>query len=769
MIKTSRVNPSTRLAPWALLILAIPTFGHVRTAYAGTVNVGQVSARAASKRRRKAESGFASTETETRQRTSEVLSTTPNAGAAQALAQTEGMNVYGYGGTSSTARYEIVARGIKVGWSSVNGDVERNGITVLFDHVPMNNLISHNGQWDSNELPILKIISATHVIYGPGNPASRWFDSLGGTVDFIPIEPGRKPGASVGVTVGSDATLGTNFSVDTGEHNGWSSVFAGGYTSNHTFRTGSFNAPSQGRAFFGKTRDRFGNGTLSFGAYAADTDEFRPNFIPLSPIAGVTTEGLNANAPLYSQPTSGYYSSLPESVWFKQIKVQSALLYSRMNLGLAPDLRLHDELWYRYGYRLHYRITNYVPGNSANTEYYDPTSRTFGNRLAFVLERPHNRVTVGAWWIQQRYHTPYAGYNAADGTSAADPIQFNSDYLYNTYLQEFAQDRIQATRALSVTPGIAAQQFETQFYNAGAADFPAAAANPSASNVTTAGDSSKSFSRVSPSLGLRYVLTRHVAFYGRYSPTYQNPTDNTFGAYNTPVDLSTLQPVRSVDYEAGIKFRRHRRLEVNADYFYDQLSNETVATYLSNIQLTKFAAAAAVYRGVSLGFNATPDWHYRFWGNTTVQNDVYTTFVPSGTTQSYAGYPISNTAEQTINIGGEYHMLAGRTLVTPVILWQYVGRRYLFSNLAGAPTRQTLPGYALLNLAVNFRVPVRDPALSGLHSVRFSLGVDNVMDKQYNAVGYVTSGGYFGGSSAGAILVDPGAPRQYFLTADMHF
>ncbi|MHB1530195.1 MAG: hypothetical protein ACYCXT_12345 [Acidiferrobacteraceae bacterium] len=45
-------------------------------------------------------------------------------------------------------------RGIKVGWSSVNSDVGRNGLTVPFDHVPMRNLISRNGQWHSNELPM---------------------------------------------------------------------------------------------------------------------------------------------------------------------------------------------------------------------------------------------------------------------------------------------------------------------------------------------------------------------------------------------------------------------------------------------------------------------------------------------------------------------------------------------------------------------------------------------------------------------------------------
>ena len=755
---------------WIALLMAVPGIGHVSPAHAQTVNLGQVSARTNSRRRRNTTTQqFEASSTQATVATPDVIATAPTAGAAQALAQAPGINVYGYGGASATARYEIVARGIKVGWSSVNGDVERNGLTILFDGVPMNNLISHNGQWDSNEIPILQLISGTQIMYGPGNPASRWYDSLGGTINFVPLHPSAEASATLGTSVGSDATFGTHFSAQTGTHDGWSTVIAGGYTRNHTFRTGSFDAPSHADAFFAKTRDQFDGGTLTFGLYAADANEYRPNFIPAAPIAGVTTAGLGASAPLYSQPTSGFYSSLPESVWFKQIKVQSDLLYSRLNLALTPELHFHNQIWYRYGYRLHYRITNYIPDNTANSEYYDPTSRTYGDRMAFVLTHPHNRIEVGAWWMQQLYHTPYAGYNATDGTSPTYPSQYNSDYLYNTYLQEFAQDRVAVTRRLSVTPGVAAQEFQTQFYNSGAADFPAAAANPNATNVTIAGNAQKSFARVAPSLGAHYELTHNTALYARYAPTYQNPSDNAYGAYNNAVDLSTLQPVKSTDYEAGIKFRKRHRLQLEADYFHTQLSDETVATYLSNIQLTKFAAAAATYSGVSLAFDVTPEWHYRFWGNATVQRAVYSEFQPAGSTQSYAGYPISNTAEQTVNLGAGYRSLVGNTLVTPSLVWQYTGKRYLFSNLSGAPTRDTMPGYGLFNLAVGFKTPIHDRSLPTLRDVRFQIGVDNVLNKQYNALGYFTSGGYFGGNSAGALLVDPGAPRQYFVTADLRF
>ncbi|MHB1494635.1 MAG: TonB-dependent receptor plug domain-containing protein, partial [Acidithiobacillus sp.] len=391
----------------------------------------------------------------------------PAAGAAQALSLAPGVAVRGYGGIASTARYEIAVRGVKVGWSSVNGDVERNGLTVLFDGIPMNNLISHNGGWDSNEIPILQMIHGINVTYGPGNPAGRWFDSIGGTINFVPLQPSVKPSAEIGTTFGSNGTLGYNFDLKTGMYDGWSAVLAGGYTKNNTFRTGSFSAPSQSFAYFGKAVKTFRGGTFSLGGYVDSSREFRPNFIPVTPIQGITTQGLNANAPLYSQQTSGFYASLPESIWFKQLKVQDYMLYSKLNLRLSKEVTLHEMAWYRHGYRLHYRITNYTPGSSANSEYYDPTSDTYGDKLYFDWQLPMNLLKAGGSWIHQQYTSRYAGYNTLLGTSPSFPSQYNSDVLYNNYLAGFIQDTITPLSGLKITPGVAAVQYQTQMYNNG--------------------------------------------------------------------------------------------------------------------------------------------------------------------------------------------------------------------------------------------------------------------------------------------------------------
>ncbi len=778
-----RLSVVTSLVLCALAAGTSSVFAHDNS----VVNVGTVNAQSAKKALKATSTKFTkrhvfkSTQTVRVIGKRQLKAIGPVAGSAQALAMAPGVAVRGYGGISGTARYEIAMRGVKVGWSSVNGDVERNGITALFDGVPMNNLISHNGGWDSNEVPIMQLISGINVIYGPGNPANRWFDSVGGTVNFVPVQPTVKAGGSLGLTYGSDQTEGADLIANTGMHDGWSTVVAGGFVRNNTFRTGSFSAPSRSSALFAKTVKTFTNGSFSVGGYADDTTEFRPNFIPVAPItagangSAVTVDG-TANTPLYSQSTTGFYSSLPESVWFKQIVVRDRMLYSQLRLDLAPDLTLHDMVWYRHGHRVHWRVDNYnyngAPPGTVNSEYYNPRSDTYGNRLAFDWDLPMNRVEFGGSWIDQTYSTPYTGYNVTYGTSPSNPVQYNNDTLANTYLTAFAQDAITPIKALTITPGVAAVDFQTQFFNNGASATP-----PGATNQTVAPSDSKVFTRVEPSLGAVFLLAPHWSLYGNAAETYQNPGDNAFGAYSgsNAINLGSLKPVKSVDYELGTRFliRRAgllRHFVMNADVYQDRLSNETLATYIStggNFATTEFATASATYKGLNLSVQDSPTWHWHVFGSASLTHAHFDSYVPSGSNTNYGGYPVSYSPNITASMGLDYRVAVGSYLISPGLSDQYTGTQYLFNNVVNAPTNNVkMPAYNIVNTQVAIKAGT---GLAGLSSVTLTVGVTNLFNKRYNPIEYITSGGYFGGNSAGAVLADPGAPRQYFINVNARF
>lgn len=730
----------------------------------------------------------------------------PFGSAAQSLTAAPGIYVYGYGGVAATARSEIVLRGLKGGWSSVNGDVLRNGISFLFDGIPMNNTISNNGQWQTTQIPIMDMIHGITVGYGPGAPSTRWFDSLGGTVNYLPVQPSSTPGFKLdaGFDAGSYNTYLEHFISDTGQYRGWSGVFAYGYASNDTFRTGTtgipkYDAPSHGYAGYFKIRKEFSNGNLSMGYYHSRNAEQRPNFIPIDPITpasnnnygdAVTTTGLYgpdsqpgttvpSGVQYYSQKTSGFYSALAKNVWNKLIKTQTDILYGKLNLTLSDHLVFHSKSWFRHGYRVHDRVVNYYgPQYAVRHEWYDPASNTIGNRSVMDIFLPHNAVKLGGYWMHEGYHNPVALYNTSLGTSKTSPAFFNADRLFTDYGFSYLQDRVSLFHdRLVITPGAAGEFYRTYYFNTGVVDFPK---GDPANDSQQAPSTYKSFLKFAPFFGAHYHVTPWFTLHGNYAVTYENPTDSAFGA-NRPtqgVDIAALHAVKSANAEGGFLVTKcpaaiFGSCSLDATYFHDKVSHVDVVTQTAQLALpASIALASSVYNGVSFNFDDSPIRYIEIHGNGIIQHNYFLSYVPSGSTENYGKYPISNSPKVTTNLGvtGRFDCSRGVYSIVPGVWWQYVGSRYLFSNVNNAPTLQTEPGYGVVNF--NTVATLHGighlfhgmPARMGATPLHLSLGIENLLNNQYNPLAYITSGGYFGTSFGGYTLVDPGAPREYIVS-----
>ena len=729
----------------------------------------------------------------------------PFGSAAQALTAAPGVFVYGYGGVAATARSEVVVRGVKGGWSSVNGDVLRNGIAFLFDGIPMNNMIANNGQWQTTQIPITDMISDINVDYGPGAPSNRWFDSLGGTVNYMPYQPKTTPGGTItfGTDYGSYNTSITHFVANSGMRNGWAGLLAFGYAANDTFRVGTtgiptFNAPSSGYAAHAKVLKQFSNGTFSIAYYHGRNTEFRPNFIPLLPITpasnsnygdAVTTTGLYGpdsqpgtavpgNAQYYSQATSGFYSSLAQSVWAKQIRTQSDILYGKLALSISPRVTFNSSSWYRHGYRLHNRVVNYYgPNYTVGHEWYDPTSNTIGNDSSMAVTAAHNTVTIGGYWMHGDYHNPVALFNPALGTNKTSPAFFNGDRLYNDYGFLYLQDRISIFKdRLIVTPGVAEQLFRTDYYNTGLTDFPSGNA---ANDNELAPSTHKNFLETAPSVGAQGLVTNWLTLHGNFAITYQNPTDSAFGANRATngVNIAQLKAVKSQNMEGGFLITKCPaaflgECSLDATYFHDKLSNVNVVTQTAQLSLpAAVALASSVNNGVSINFDNAPVHYLQIHGNAIIQHNYFLSYIPSGSNLNFASFPISNNPKYSTNVGitTDYKSGDHRFNLTPGLWWQYVGTRYLFSNVNNAPTTQTMPGYGVVNFNTDGTINRLLPGRLENVPIKLSFGIENLFNREYNPTAYITSGGYFGTSFGGYTLVDPGAPREYIISLNFGF
>ena len=178
----------------------------------------------------------------------------PVGGSAQALSYAPGVSVTSYGYTGAT-KNSISVNGIKQGYGGFSGgQIDDGSLSVTFDGVPMVN--PSTGLWESPEVPQTGILQGIGITYGPGNPLQRWYNNIGGQINFVPLQPTAKPGASIKLTYGSYNTKNIVFNIRTGSIDGWSTILAGGAGSGNSYRRipGGFANPSYDYAWFFKTR-----------------------------------------------------------------------------------------------------------------------------------------------------------------------------------------------------------------------------------------------------------------------------------------------------------------------------------------------------------------------------------------------------------------------------------------------------------------------------------------------------------------------------------
>ncbi len=708
----------------------------------------------------------------------------PDGGGMQALGSLPNVNISSYNASSASSRSTISLRGVKVGWNSVPGDLETNGITAELDGVPLNSLSQGTG-WHSPEIPLGALMSGINAVEGPGDAKDRWYNSLGGTINFIPVQPTKHAHTRIDLSVGSFNTNVISAVHNTGEINGWSTVLGFARARSQSIRSTPDSMPSKSTQVYLKTRKQLENGSLSFGAYAQRNDEYRPNMIPVAPNPEIHIDGLNGTGPLYSQQTSGYYSTLPRAVWFKDNAVENYMAWSRLRLALSSDLHMTNMFWIRNGNIRHYRVNNFNPGdpnnlantlNPANVEWFTEHSSTFGDKIDFAARvTPMNTVGFGGYWINSRAESDYLGYDPALGTSIAKPSNIGYNTTNSSYWAAYLQDTFKPISSLTIVPGIRFVNFQTDFTNTSPTEANVLYGGniPASVSYDTNPNQSSHFTATEPSIGANWRITESLAAFANYAVARRNPTA---GNYDKSADLSTLKLVKAKTYDFGLRYVGRQvaglhRLDASIEYFHTVMDNQTIPQSISGnpSYLTNFTFGASTLKGIDLQVDAAVDSHWSGFANIGWLHSNWDSFYNPGSNTYYNGLPVSNSPNLTANAGVTYrHFLSTGTIDTT--LWdQYIGHQYLWDNLNGAPTTQENPGHNLLNLGVKLQTTALNGAIPGVQLTTVSLNVLNLLDKKYNSTAYISSGGYFQTSSSGYVIANPGAPRSVYLSLSADF
>ena len=717
----------------------------------------------------------------------------PAAGAAQAVSVAPGVNVAS-DGTMGAPRASISINGMKTGWGNIAGNANDGTVMVTFDGVPM--IDPAYGVWQSSELPNLSFISGLSVTYGPGYAVNRWYNNIGGAINYVPIQPTAKSQAVIGGFFGSYDNRGVDFAVDSGELNGWSAVLAGTIDRSGNYLHGyGFDNPQSSYAYYGKLLKTFSNGRISFGGFLSRSTAFRPLPIPITANQNVTINGVNSitgqinPGPIYSQQTTGFYTTLPLSIYFKRIPIRTYLLYSRLTDHLDSYATFHNLLFFRYGNRIHIHYDNIGNSPSALNQYYNASSDTYGDKPYFSFSLPENKLLVGGYFVLNNYKSfldfynptmqavynslsPNAGQTALiDGQPTNYSIQlpnaFHSSYLYETDVAGFVQDDFQPVKALRVTPGVRFVSFHTNFVNNSQASFPISVADMIGHNGDYQPNSTTTFTEIEPSIGVNYRMTRRVSLYANYSTAYKAPA----GATGTYAHLltSTLQPQKSTQYQLGAKilipdepYLHHAMGSIN--YYHLTDTNEIIPIPVVSHLYSLFASGSSVFDGVNLYVGDDPLDNLHVFANASFESANYLSYT-SPSHGSYSGLPISNVPAEAFNVGAAYRLFGGDVGYQPRIWYQYTGAQNIYDNNTGAPTRNKLPAYGILNLGVN--IAVASPDEYDLRALTFNVDLLNVADNKYDVYEYISSGGYYG--VAGQTLAEPGAPFTAYVGVRARF
>jgi iron complex outermembrane receptor protein len=701
----------------------------------------------------------------------------PVGGAAQTIGLSPGARVTGYGNTGAT-KYTISLNGINQGWGGYNGYTGGASLGITFDGIPV--VDPATGLWQSATVPQMQLIQDTVVTYGPGDPATRWYDNVGGSVEFTPLQPGGKLHGDLLLTYGSYNQKNLQFDISSGIYKGWSTILAGGGGQGDDFRNGpdGFGNPSKDLAIYDKTIKTFHESSVDFGGYYVHSGGYRAQVIPTSPVAGVTLEGPTGGT-LYSQQTSGFYSTLPYDAYNKYDVNVMGIAHVRENLHLDENTQFENLSWLTHIRRLHDRLDDVYALGPQENEWNNPHSDFYGDQASLTRVLPMNLVTVSGYFIHEVYNTRNNFYSPAFG-GAFDTVNqggmIRSGYFTQNNAALGIQDAIRPTSKLTITPGVRWVNFSTSYFNNSLQDFIFAPGVVLSSHcpitlVSTPGNTKDQGSSCAnmqsrygyePSVSASYIALPWLTFYGGYSETLRSPSMGGGGGLFQSVNPYSYHLSRAQYGQFGFKIHTEgsgflNSLIYGANIYRVGYTSQEIDIGLANGS-TISANGGARYQGLNYFLDDNPMPKLRVFVNGNVEAAHYTTYVVGNI--AYDGSPVPYVPSSTFNAGATYNFkLFHKISVIPVGAFQFVGTQRIFNNALGAPSNLPMSSYGTLNAGLT----------APFKHVDFLLNALNILNKQYNQYLYISSGGYFGTSFGGYELAYPAAPFTIYGSIRFHF
>jgi outer membrane receptor protein involved in Fe transport len=672
----------------------------------------------------------------------------------------------------------------------------------LFDGVGLDDVFNGGvtgGADTVNKVLLLpRNVDSVELYRGINNPDVNSYNSLGGTINFLPKMPAATPGGEVGAGVGSFNTYDTHFTYNTGEIDGVRQIV--GYDHAESDGWIPYTKDRNTNLFYHGVWDPAPDKHVGFIFVYNLNDGHTPFQMPV-PL-------LNANGGYYQySPTVAYendrdaeYLGILDFDWqisktidFDQKFFGGDNNYDRTSFANPADYEsaaqpyeLYSQGSTSYYWKPAYGYVNgpsYVPasvfGSTVNgTDYhlYKYSAWAFGWQPTLTATLPNNIVTVGGNVTVARLHSAEYFYGAPDVPATLGYDNAWDEHDERILASVYAQDDIHLfDDRLHITPGL-------KFIYAYTSDVDAVGIYYPFSGSPHINDTF-----LSPTIGVNYKVTDDFAVFLAFGENFKLPditalyngvagnadelANGTYVAYAPTVP--SIKPEYVYDYEFGGRYQ-HGGVSAEVDFyredffntFIDASDEATDTTIVTN-------GGSSRYQGVEVrlqdDINLARYGDLRAFINYSYNDARYTstfhtdsdgaTLADSGALVT-KGEELGDVPEQLVSFGGTWTDNGWRV----TLRGRYIGPQQTLDYNTGVPDGVKIEGYYVmdLGLAKTFR-------LHGLWVKTFKIGVDfnNILNKYYyNYADTSTKEDYFKQLTE---FASPGAQRNILAKMDFGF
>ena len=315
----------------------------------------------------------------------------------------------------------------------------------------------------------------------------------------------------------------------------------------------------------------------------------------------------------------------------------------------------------------------------------------------------------------------------------------------------YAQDILHLTDRLVLTSGVRYDHDQLNFED----------------NITPANNGVKRFSRATPRAGVTYAITPGTSVYANYTQGFRVPTFNELFALGPFGSNPFLKPVKSYNYELGVKSQLGSRVEATTALFLTEVRDEILTVcadpscggfgITSNQNIDK-SRRQGIEATVKANYDSVLDGTVNYtYTEATIESDTtlnpffvgFTPFIEQ--VRKGSSFPL--VPKHRLGVTGNYHPQPEWTLSLTGL---YVSTQFNLNDEQNVQPR--IPGYVALNGRIAYECQVPGGRLAGFFMV------NNILDQKYFNWGVISA-------NAGAVerFVMPAPGINFFGGLSYHF